>query len=215
MQGPLLVFLMLVVISAVIGAVSQVLKNAAQQPAPMARPRPRPAAGQKPAATDIDKFLEEIDRLRKRKAEADGSERSEPPVAAPVARPPARPQPQPTARAVPTAEPRRKRKPDPQPKAETKPTARPVRVNDLPVAPAVSKAPPPPAAESHRPVVTAPLQLAALPKVTSGPMVTASPNQPKKTAFSRQLTGLLATPQAVPMAVVLAEILGPPKCRQG
>lgn len=220
MQGPILVFLMLVVISAVIGAVSQVLKNAAQQPPPQARPRPRPAAAAKPASGDIDKFLEEIDRLRRKRAEAEAvdvsSRREDPPVAKPVARPVKSSQAQ-VARAVPPPETRRRRKQEPPtpPPAETKPAQKWIRVSERPTLPSTPEPLAHPPETHHRPVVTAPLQLPALPKVTSGPVVTASPGQQRQTPFARQLKALLTSPQAVPMAVVLGEILGPPKCKRG
>ena len=98
-----------------------------------------------------------------------------------------------------------------------------MRLADLPVAvPAAA----PPADDPFRmevtapqrvtsgPMVTAPLRLAALPKVTSGPKVTASPSHRQRTVFDRELGAILSSPSAIPLAVVLTEILGPPKCRQ-
>ena len=198
MQGPILIFLLIVVVSMVIGAVSQVLK-VAQKAAPPPRARPRPAAA-RPASGEIDRFLEEIDRLRKKKAEgAADRPTSQPPVARPVK----------VAKVLPPTEARRpKRRPDVPPVA--KPAAPPPRLADLPMATPVVE----PAA-FVRSEVTAQPRLAALPKVTSGPAVSASLGQQRQNRFKRDLTALLASPQATPMAVVLTEILGPPKCRKG
>jgi hypothetical protein len=73
------------------------------------------------------------------------------------------------------------------------------RLEDLPVAPVVARAaqlaPPPPGAS--RPVAMKPAQPAA-----------------PATPFARQFTGLLADPKSLPMAVVLQEVLGPPKCKR-
>src|SRR5947207_573756 len=92
----LIVFVVIVVLSAVIGAVSQVLKN--QQQAEQARAARARAANrggdadrdrrEGRASSDIDRFLEEIDKLR-RKSAAGG--RAEPPTAAPVAKRATRP----------------------------------------------------------------------------------------------------------------------------
>jgi hypothetical protein len=203
----LIVFVVIVVLSAVIGAVSQVLKN--QQQAEQARAARARAANRGGDADrdrregrssgDIDRFLEEIDKLR-RKSAAGG--KAEPPSAAPVAKRATRP----TAD-VPTVErtrkPRLADEPDrsfPAPSAvgdRPPPTSRPTpppRLEDLPVAPVIGPAVPPLA----RAAVTAPPRPAT-----------------SKTEFGKQLAALLGSKTGVPMAVVLQEVLGPPKCKRG
>ncbi len=200
----LIVFVVIVVLSAIIGAVSQVLKNQqqAEQQARAARARAARAGDadrrEGRANSDIDRFLEEIDKLRRRSAGG----KAEPPAVAPVAKRATRP-----PADVPTVErsrrPRLADEPDrsfPAPSVvgdRPPPTSRPappVRVEDLPVAPVIGPAAPPVA----RPV-TAPPRPAAAPK----------------TEFGKQLAALLGSKTGVPMAVVLQEVLGPPKCKRG
>jgi hypothetical protein len=197
MAGPILVFLVIVVISMVIGAVSQVLK-AAQQAAPPPRARPRPAAAARPASGDIDRFLEEIDRLRKKKAEG-GTTPERPAAPPPVAKPVK------VAKALPAA---KRRRVDPPTVASPLPVPRTADAAPVPVPVAAPDA-------YQRSEVTAQPRLAAPLRAGGGPGVTASPGQPRRTKFGRDLAALLASPQATPMAVVLTEVLGPPKCRKG
>lgn len=62
------VVIAIIVIGAVIGAVSQVMKKQ-QEAAPAKRARTRQAAPTRTSQGDIDRFLQEIDRLRKKPAE--------------------------------------------------------------------------------------------------------------------------------------------------
>jgi len=65
-----IIFLVIVVLSAIIGAVSQVLKNQQQgQQAKAARGRADVRAGNRAGKDDVDRFLEEIDKLRSKKPE--------------------------------------------------------------------------------------------------------------------------------------------------
>lgn len=213
-MNALIVFIVIVVLSAIIGAVSQVLKN--QQQAEQARAARARAANRNGgddrregrAASDIDRFLEEIDKLRRKSAA--GSAAPSPvvgPGAPPVAR---RANNRPAAPEVPTVEPARKPRvagdptfaPPVAPAARAVPTSHPVaaplpRLEDLPVAPVIR----PPAAYA--------------PSVVTRPKVLADPRPVKKSEFAAQLAALLASKNAVPMAVVLQEILGPPKCKRG
>lgn len=179
---PLLIFIVIVVLSAIIGGLAQVLRNQQQTEqtrAATARAASRDAANQsgRSGSGDIDRFLEEIDKLRKKPAGDATGPAAPPPVARKVATPIAD---------VPTVEPRRPRVADP-----IRPAS---RLDDLPVAP----------------IVTPPSKPLPIAKPTAAPgrapMV--------QTEFGKQLMALLATKQAVPMAVVLHEILGPPKSRQ-
>jgi hypothetical protein len=208
----LIILIVVVVLSAIIGAVSQVLKNQQQaEQARAARDRAADRAGgadrrEGRASSDIDRFLEEIDKLRRKSA---GGAAATPagPAAAPVARRVNRPAALPE---VPTVEPARKPRVagDPTfaapaaPVARAVPTSHPVaaplpRIEDLPVAPVVG----PPAAYT--------------PSVVTRPKMLADPRPAKKTEFAAQLATLLGTRNAVPMAVVLQEVLGPPKCKRG
>ena len=180
---PLLIFIVIVVISAIIGGLAQVLRNQQQTEqtrAATARAATRDAANQsgRSGANDIDRFLEEIDKLRKKPAgDTTGPAAPPPPVARKVATP---------IGDVPTVEPRRPRLADPVRPA--------TRLEDLPVAPVVTPASKPlPMARASAAPGRAPLA---------------------RTEFAKQLVALFATKQSIPMAVVLHEILGPPKCQQ-
>jgi hypothetical protein len=131
-----------------------------------AKSRPVTASAGKAGASDIDRFLEEINKLRQKPVAEVAPKRAEP-VRPPVV---ARPLPPP---------------PPPAPsRFEDRPAAAPVVV------------PPPPVAVA-RPVVAK-----------------SSARTAPETPFGRQLAGLLSDPKSIPMAVVLTEILGPPKCRR-
>lgn len=211
-MNALIVFIVIVVLSAIIGAVSQVLKNQQQaEQARAARVRAVNRAGgeDRPegrASSDIDRFLEEIDKLRRKSAAGGAAPSPAAPVVAPVARRPNRPVAPP---AVPTVEPARKPRVagDPTFAAPTAPVARSVptshplaaplpRLEDLPVAPVVG------------------LSAAFAPSVVTRPKMLADPRPVAKTQFAAQLAALLASKNAVPMAVVLHEVLGPPKSRR-
>ena len=201
MQGPVIIFLLIVVISAVIGAVSQVIKNVQQAPPPN-RPRAGGGGG-RDGGGEIDRFLEEIDRLRRKKAQdsertdrGSRSESSEPPVAQPVERR--------------RNEPKRRRKPVPE--AKPVPVASVIpgpRLEDLPVAPPVVHSD---SGKVHQVREVKPLPIGATDLST--PITDAMRHAPK-TDFARALGSMLSDPQSVPLAIVLQEVLGPPKCRRG
>lgn len=177
------IVVILMIISGVISVISAVLKQA-NAPQPV-RPRPN-AGGVKANANDIDKFLEEIDRLRRKKAgEAAPPARREPPVAKPVGR--GRP---PVARPVPTAT----SAPLPS-RVEDLPTAVPVAIS-VPASEA-----PPPAMPSRGGAMIV-------------PTVTVRDRPVSSSAFGRQLVSLIGSPQGLPLAIVLQEILGPPKSKR-
>jgi hypothetical protein len=172
----LLIFLAVVVISAIIGGLAQVLKNVQKaEETRMARARAanrdRSDRSERSGSGDIDRFLEEIDKLRRRGG-------VEPPVARPAVPAPVPP-------------PVRTRvidRPPITPQARPVPTS---RLEDLPVAPMVTSTP----------VVA---RRAAPGRVPPVP----------RSEFARGLFALLKSPNALPTAVVLQEVLGPPRSRQ-
>jgi len=184
------IVLAIVIIVAVISAVSQVLKGQQEAAAPPRRQRPRSSSGSvRSSSGDIDRFLQEIDRLRKRPGEA-----AEPP-AKPKAK--ARATAVPIRQTVPTVEPARSRRVESQVA---------YRAEELPVAAVV----PHPAApkSAPQPVLITPTIVAV------GKIADTTGRREAQTPLGKNLAAMLSSPQAVPMAFVLHEILGPPKCKQ-
>ncbi len=200
MNGFVVCVMLIVLIGTVIGAISQVLKNA-QQPPARGGGGNRAAGGVRSSSNDIDRFLEEIDRLRKKKADG-----GEPPVAKPV-----KARPKPTAVPVAEAAPvRSTRRIEATPAPTPQPT---VVISDLPPAvPVVSTAETPQTPQTPR-ALHRQGDAPAAPR--GGSRVTVRQRVAPKTEFGRGLTALLANPQSVAMAVVLQEVLGPPKSKQG
>lgn len=208
----LVVFVIIVILSAIIGAVSQVLKNqqqAEQTRAARARAAKRANGDERRegrGASDIDRFLEEIDKLRRKSAAGGIAPPPAAPVVPPVARRPSR-----LESDVPTVAPARKTRTAGEPSFNppVAPVIRSVptsyapaeslpRLEDLPVAPVVG-----------------PLPTTYTPSVVTRPKTLANPRPVAKTEFATQLATLLGTKNAVAMAVVLQEVLGPPKCKRG
>jgi len=199
--GNLWVIIALILISSAVGAIAKVLNNWAEQQAARRavqerearaermrqaadrarasederaeRPKAAPAAREpehaggavKPASSDMDRFLAEIDKLRRKAALAP------PPPPAPGGFS----SPHGPARAAPEA----------------------AQVEQLPVAPVL------------RPIASG--TGAGATKVTKLP-TRARPAA--KTNFGKNLTALLASGQGVALAVVMQEILGPPKAKK-
>src|SRR5438067_9954672 len=105
-MNPLIgLIIVIVIISAVVGAIAQFLNKLGEMNAPNRRadraaagPRAEPAAAPRQADRDMDRFLAEIDRLRRKNADAgqqqsSGSATPVVPVARPVSRPTDRPRP--------------------------------------------------------------------------------------------------------------------------
>ncbi|MBA4064933.1 MAG: hypothetical protein C0501_14705 [Isosphaera sp.] len=193
------ILIAVVVISTVVGAVAKLLNNlaemnAAANPPAGARPRPpgpaRPGNGNggggRQASSDMDRFLAEIDRLRKKSADAPPPNQA---PAAPAAQPEKRPdRPRPRV----TAEPA-----DP-PKADHGFAAPPgPRPADLPVASVVT-----PAGGTGAPAATRVTRFVDRPRPVA------------KTPFAKSLTALLASGHGLATAVVLQEVLGPPRSRR-
>jgi hypothetical protein len=152
-----------------------------QRPTPRGdRPPSEPTARR--STSDIDRFLEEVNRRRRQAAERRPT--PEPPRQRPPSRPPSAPPPrrQPTSRPVeriPTAE--------VIPVVEAVATAVAARPPALTAQPAATAQPTPGAVNASVPVVPAPMQ---------------------------QLMGLLASPENLRTAILLREVLGPPRCRR-
>jgi hypothetical protein len=149
----------------------------------------------------MDRFLAEIDRLRRKAATA-------PPANQPGCAPPAAPVVQPV-----------------KPPASDKPRPRVVaELAEAPPSSAPSFGTSPQAPTRTAPVAGQIEQLPVATVVTAGSATgapatkvtkfTKRPRPASKTNFGQNLTALLATGQGVAMAVVLQEILGPPKCKQ-
>lgn len=215
MPNGLIIFISIVVLSAVIGAVTQWLK--AQQQAEQERlAQTRAGSRADRSENTIDKYVEEIERLRKRPQ--DGTPLKARPVvrkAEPVVVEPVKKQrvageasfatmAAPVVRAVPTSI-VQVSPPAPVPVFSSIPTSIPPvgpsrRIEELPLAPLIFKSP----AASVTPAQ--PTSLHGGIKVTSTPQ--------NNTEFAASLMKILASPQALPLAVVLQEILGSPRCRK-
>jgi hypothetical protein len=149
----------------------------------------RPRAGGPPRernTSDIDRFLQEIDRMRRRSGEGPQAERPRPPQ-----RPrPDQPAPVPRARPVPRPTPPRPAVPVPE-------------VIAVPVTPSGA---PVPIVVPVSPAQTAP----AAPRVSR-----ALGDEGKRLApGARAALSLVRSPQSLASAVLLQEILGPPRCRR-
>ena len=206
--GILVTVVVIVVISAVVGAIAQFMNkvkdaNAVNRRAVAANPRP--AANAAPPAQqvekDMDRFLAEIDRLRrKNNVPAAEPSRPAPPVVQPV-RPPDRPRPRVVAE---VAEPPRTPSSFPSAPPMSFPTALPAvsvpvvtRLADLPVATVITPTSGTGAQYATR--VTAPPRRAA---------------PAPKTDFGKAFAGLLSTGKGAALAVVLQEVMGPPKSKR-
>ena len=188
----ILIFIAIVVISSTIGAVSRWLKNQQQEEqARLARERSgnRAARPEVRTGTDtIDRYVAEIERLRQRKAggAAPAQRAPTPPVVKPVVR---------KARVV-----------DGTP-AVAKPTQRaraaPPRVEDLPVAPVVSRPPPPPVVTPGGSLFPQPGDLTTRPEITAEKLTQVPP-----------FLALLSSPKGLATAMAISIVLGPPRCKQ-
>lgn len=231
------VIIALILISSAVGAIAKVLNNWAEQQAARRavqerearaermrqsaerarasederaeRPKAAPAAREpehaggavKPASSDMDRFLEEIDKLRRKAALAPppppaGASAPVAPVVQPI-KPPAQPA-RPVAEfadAPPAAPPSGGSFASPHGPSRAAPVAG--EVEQLPVAPVL------------RPIGSGTASGAT--KVTKLP-TRARPAS--KTNFGKNLAALLASGQGVALAVVLQEVLGPPKSKR-
>jgi hypothetical protein len=184
-----------IIVIAVVSAIAQTIKN--QQEKDQA-PRRRNnnsranASGVKTGASDMDRFLQEIEKLRKRAA--DGGDEPKKPAARPAK----------SARAVPTVVPAKRSKRE----APTVPVSR--RIDDLPTATVV---PPPPSTPFPVDLPTPPPPVPAL--SLDRPMVSKASSPATATPFAKNLFTMLGNKQSIPTIIVLQEIFGPPKSRRG
>ena len=183
----ILIFIAIVVISSTIGAVSRWLKNQQQEEqARLARERSGSRAARPETGTDtIDRYVAEIERLRQRKAggAAPAQRVSTPPVVKPVVR---------KARlADDAAVVVRRAKPAPP------------RVEDLPVAPVVSRPPPPPVVTPGGSLFPQPGDLTARPEISAEKLTQVPP-----------FLALLSSPKGLATAMAISIVLGPPRCKQ-
>ena len=207
-NGLILLVVAIVVISAVVGAIAQFLNkmNEANSPSPRRTPARAERDVNSQVDKDMDRFLAEIDRLRRKNAE--GGEPTAAKPAPPVNKPPLKP--------IPVTRQGRAEKPKkPRVVAElAEPQRR--RVDSSAMA-----APPAPVTPGTLSPDAHALPVAAVVATTfaSGAPITKVTNLPTrarsspKTNLAMNLTGLLNSGQGIAMAVILQEILGPPKSR--
>lgn len=159
----------------------------------------------RPASSDMDRFLAEIDRLR-RKAAANPN----PPTAQPGSAVPVAPVVQPTK---PAADRPRARVVAELAESPTLPPVAGPSFGTSPQAPA--RTAPPPAQIEELPVATVLRTTSSTGAPATKVTRIASRQRPAaKTNFGKNLTALLGSGQGVAMAVVLQEILGPPKAKK-
>lgn len=167
------------VVVLIVWLVSTILKSR-EQNEPV-RAKPGGGDGRKPTG-DIDKFLQEIDRLRRKNAGEQGQTARQAPQVRPI------PPPVPRVRAVP----------------RVKPVTRPAEVLAIEEVQVVAPVSSPVAAEFVAPVrASKPLGVAQVStmELRQSPGVTAALH-------------LLRSPRTLAAAVVLEEVLGPPKCKR-
>lgn len=132
--------------------------------------------------SDLDRFLAEIDRLRKK---AEGASSPPPPKAKPV-----------VAKAV--------SPPPPPPKP-----ARRVRIEEPPVVPVAVPVASPLVAPTVP--VKGPQEIREVAKIAAPAQIVAAGARKQQTAAARTVAAMLANRQSLQMALVMQEILGPPK----
>jgi hypothetical protein len=213
-MGPLFwLIIAIIIISTVVGAVAKLLNNMNEMNnVPRNRPVSRPNVGAgaggagggpvRQSTSDMDRFLAEIDRLRKKNADAapPAAARGEAIPVAPVVQP-AKPVEKPRPRVIAELAESAPRPTDvgfglpitpTQPSSTTGPKA-----GDLPTATVVG----------HPGGTGAPAT-----KVTR---LMLRPRPAPKTPFAKNLTTLLGTGQGLALAIVLSEVLGTPRSRKG
>lgn len=218
-MGPLFwIILGIIVLSSVVGMIAKALSNFQEQQQQLARPRPpRPMVEEEGTRTtaqkEMERFLAELDRLRRKNQaarEGTGSAAGGTTTAIPVIQPvkkPARP------RQIVT-EP-----PAPLPPLPP-PPPRPPAVAEMPPAepfaarPAPPPPPPPPPAAVPYAATPPPSSSEAGPPAAQVARYAPRPRPAAKTPLARNLASLLSTGQGLALAVILQEVLGPPRCRR-
>ena len=162
--------------------------DGSRKPGKKAKPSIKTGSG------DIDRFLQELDKLRRKANESGGMN---PPIVKPVGSK--------MKKSIPVVSPVRKAKP----LAQKLPSVA-QKVNRLPSALVLpTDAPQPKLAQLSQPM------LPPMPGSLVGSNAISRSTQPKpKGPFGEALLALISTPGSLPAAVVLQEIFGPPKCKQ-
>ena len=132
--------------------------------------------------SDLDRFLAEIDRLRKK---AEGASSPPPPKAKPV-----------VAKAV--------SPPPPPPKPKR------VRIEEPPVVPVAVPIASPLVAPAVP--VKGPQEIREVAKVVAPAAIAAAGARKQQPAAARNIAAMLANKQSLQLAIIAQEILGPPKC---
>jgi hypothetical protein len=189
---------LIILIPVAVSILSLLFRSAKEEPRRNGRPRPNPQdvpSGRPPrrSVSDIDQFLEEINRRRREAAEKRKS--GEPVVVAVPAPPPVRPRPAP-----PVLRPARRVERERQPPRIREPLPPPERIIiteavPLPPSPAAPEWQPPPPAEPRHP------PQGAKPTVVNPALA--------------QVLPLLRSPQGLRSAIVLREIFDRPLCQRG
>ena len=206
-MGPLFwLIIAIVIISTVVGAVAKLLNsmNEMNNAPPQSTGRPRLAATGAAGscvnpAPDMDRFLAEIDRLRRKNADAPQHQRGETVPVAPVVQPAKQPD-RPRARVVAELA-----------EAQTAPNGYRVRATHRSDGPGRDHRPQGGrsshgngrhSSERHRRAAD------------QGHAPVLRPRIAPKTPFAKNLTTLLGSGQGLVLAIVLSEVLGPPKSRK-
>jgi hypothetical protein len=194
------VIITIIIISTVVGAVARLLNNMNEMNnAPRNRPPARAEGGGgavRQSNSDMDRFLAEIDRLRKKNADAPTPSASQGPVA-PVVQP-IKQVDRPRARVVAELA-----------EAAPRPTDTGFGPPALPAATTGPKAGDLPMAT----VVTPPSGTGA-PAATRVTRIMGRARPVAKTPFAKNLTTLLGSGQGLALAIVLQEVLGPPPSKK-
>ena len=184
------------VIALALWILSSLVKGAEEPPKQAKQGEPLPAGSRPRPQSEVDKFLEEINRMRRRQEEEQRQQDEQPRQSEPVAIPPPRPI---AASVEPTTAPNFEKPSAPVqiPQGE-KPRSRPVKPR---------RAEPRPTPLRQAGSVAA-ADLAAQPRPTPRPLAG------KGAPAVAQLHAMLRSPQSVQAAILLHEVLGPPRCRR-
>lgn len=205
--GPILLLIVsIIVISAVVGAIAQFLNKLNEANAPPPRAERREASRQ--TQKDMDRFLAEIDRLRRK-----NSENAEPTAA------PAKPQAKPKPVLAKSANRGDKSKSKAVAEVVSEPPRRrvdssPMLAPPLPVAPGMLS-PGSRLSPDALPVASVVMggSSTGAPAATRVTKLAAIPGSKPRTRLSGELGALLSSGDGMVMALILREVLGPPKCK--
>jgi hypothetical protein len=209
LNGLVLLVVAIVVISAIVGAIAQFLNKLNEANAPPVRPEARGNGAPRQAQADMDRFLAEIDRLRRKNSEtAETAERPQPQ---------AKPVPQ---RPVPTRRPERAK--PVRSVAEVVVDAPRRRVDSSPMlAPPIPVMPGTLSPDAKIDLATLPVasvvggvSSTGAPSATRVTRLESIPGSKPQSRLDANLATLLVSPNGVVLATILREVLGPPKCKK-